>query len=1134
VVFLWLVNRQFHFKNRHSYDKKPLQPLKKPAKALKKAGKTLKNAAKRIRKKKGGLDDNLEEDVVLAEEDAKKLAEQNNYKSFQTFLEDFEDEDEDDEAIESSIPNDTQKKESGSLSASETRAKEKRKDLLHLASKIEVFSYLSPRAVSDILKYVEYVDFKNVGDVVFDTETLDGSMYAVVSGEVTTSLSIHGDTGPTSRDTDSDPDFSFVAGPGEVITSMLSIITSLVREYQLQDASMVLSKIGDMLGDNKIVIPQGMNVKAITTKPNTCLLRIPSQCFVAILERFPKDIYNICQTIVARLQRVTILTLVKFLGLDAGILGMRGPSVASSGGMIPEKVPRNTTTEWSDFEQSMLDDSSIMPTTLSAITAAASLLGLSSENSQELKDGASIVHAPPGSIICSKGEPPNAIYLILKGSLEVGLEKNVMLKNNGVPSTTAQNGEHKKARRTRPSNVQPPFANQDQNSSFKPLFSATPGNWVGLFSCFTHDASFITVRNPEDAVSSAMLLKIPVNTFERVVSRYPRVLIHCLLDIIDTVGDGANLCVSPSMFLLDMSLDWMHVEAGEFISVRGEPCDSMFVVLNGRLRAESSKEDSKSLSNHEEYGRGATIGELEALAEGNWAHNVYAIRHCEVARIPSRVINILMEIFPGAGLHFARVIASQLHSRKGLDKPMMNSESSLLPSYALSIATIAVVPLTEEVDVQEFCSYLTNSLTAIAPTKLLTKKDTKERVGDDFFKHRNTMLKVKMTRILGDVEESNRLVVYESDYKYTWWTKLCIQQADCVLIVVDSKNAPELKRVEECLAWANKAKNVRIELVVIQSSLSQEVSSGEEHASDNLNNWSEQRPWISKHHLIRCSFADHMQDFRRMSRRITGQSIGLVMGGGGARGLAHLGIIKALNEVGLAVDMVGGTSQGAFVGALLARNPDDYDLIAECVHEMANDMSSISNKLRDLTFPLTSFFSGHHFNRGIQKILKNARIQDFVLNFFCVSVDISNSCQMVHTKGLAWKYVRASMTLTGYLPPISEDNRLLVDGGYMNVVPADVMADMGAKKIIAVDVSKEDKTVFYEYGTELSGLWLLWNSWNPFVQTVKVPSMGDINERLSWVSSESAKKVIIKNKVDLFLRPPVGHIGTLEFDKIGK
>ena len=104
----------------------------------------------------------------------------------------------------------------------------------------------------------------------------------------------------------------------------------------------------------------------------------------------------------------------------------------------------------------------------------------------------------------------------------------------------------------------------------------------------------------------------------------------------------------------------------------------------------------------------------------------------------------------------------------------------------------------------------------------------------------------------------------------------------------------------------------------------------------------------------------------------------------------------------------------------------------------------------------------------------------------------------------------------------------------MNVLPADVMSQMGAKKIIAVDVAKEETSEYYDYGTELSGLWLLCNSWNPFVQTVKVPSMGDINERLSWVSSERMKKDIINSKVDLFLKPPVNHIGTLDFDKIGK
>lgn len=802
-------------------------------------------------------------------------------------------------------------------------------------------------------------------------------------------------------------------------------------------------------------------------------------------------------------------------------MSARGTSAAASGGMLPEKKPRNTTIEWNEFEKSRLSHSNITPTTLSAITVAASLLGLSSENSQELMEGASIVHAPPGAFVSGKEEPSNAIYLILEGTLEVGLEKNVAIGRTRPQVPSFDGSERRKAWRTKqPSSRLMSLANQDQSSSFKPLFIATPGIFCGLSSCFTR-SSLISVRNPAHAKDSAMLLKMSASTLESVVSRHPRVLIRCLLDIIDMIGDGANLCVSPPMFLLDMSLDWMHVEAGEFISVKGEPCDSIFVVLNGRLRAESSKYDSKGQQNHEEYGRGATIGELEALAEEDWAHDVCAIRHCEVARIPSRIITILMRLFPTAGLHFAKVMAKQIQKR--LDNKPMNSEriSSLLPSYDLSIATIAVVPLTEEVDVSTFCSHLTNSLTSIAPTKRLTKGDVKERVGIDFFKQRNTMLKVKLTRILGDDEENNRLVVYESDYKYTWWSKLCIQQADLVLLLVDSRNAPELNRVEELLAWANTVKNVRIELV-IQSSPSQEVSS-------LMNNWSEKRPWISNHHVIRYDFEE---DFSRMSRRITGQSVGLVMGGGGARGLAHLGIIKALNEAGIAVDMVGGTSQGAFVGALLARNPDDYDLLAEAVQDFATEMSSISNKLRDLTFPLTSFFSGHHFNRSLQKILKDARIQDFVLNFFCVSVDISNNCQMVHTKGLAWKYVRASMGLTGYLPPISENNRLLVDGGYMNMVPADVMSNMGAKKVIAVDVSAEAKTEFYNYGTELSGLWLLCNSWNPFVQTVKVPSMGDINERLSWVSSEITKKDNIKNKVDLFLRPPVGQFGTLEYDKI--
>lgn len=391
------------------------------------------------------------------------------------------------------------------------------------------------------------------------------------------------------------------------------------------------------------------------------------------------------------------------------------------------------------------------------------------------------------------------------------------------------------------------------------------------------------------------------------------------------------------------------------------------------------------------------------------------------------------------------------------------------------------------------------------------------------------------------MEESYRLVVYQADMKYTWWTRLCIQQADCILLVVRAEKAPPQKKVEACLSWAFSALNVKIQLVVLQTSQAYVDDDDDDdveaimnpaamESSDQLNDWSEQRYWIAGHHLIRMPFHKHEPDFTRMCRRVTGRSVGVVLGGGGARGLAHIGVIQALNEAGIMVDFVGGTSQGAYIGALYAMNPDDFNALVKAARFMAETMSNVMEKLLDLTLPLVSFFNGYRFNRGIQKSLGKRRIQDFILNFFCVSCDIRNNVQVVHTKGVAWKYVRASMSLQNYLPPLSEEGSLLVDGGYMNVLPADVMKQMGAKTVIAVDVTQEVILDNYEYGTHLSGWYLLWNSWNPFVKTVKIPSMGDISERLAWVSADRHKKKV-KEHIDLFLEPPVANYGVLEYDK---
>merc|ERR1712071_115978 len=197
---------------------------------------------------------------------------------------------------------------------------------------------------------------------------------------------------------------------------------------------------------------------------------------------------------------------------------------------------------------------------------------------------------------------------------------------------------------------------------------------------------------------------------------------------------------------------------------------------------------------------------------------------------------------------------------------------------------------------------------------------------------------------------------------------------------------------------------------------------------------------------------------------------------------------------------------------------------------MAASMSDWKEKLWDLTLPITSLFSGHRFNVGLRKFFGKLRIQDLVLDFFCVSTDLQANKMVVHTTGLLWKCVRASMSLVTYLPPISEGTSLLADGGYTNLVPADVMRARGARIVISVDVSDEDCIEYHDYGVQLSGWWLLLNSMGPFTKTVRVPSMGDLNYKIAWVSASQYKNQVIENS-DIHLVPPVGKYGTLEYDK---
>jgi len=192
------------------------------------------------------------------------------------------------------------------------------------------------------------------------------------------------------------------------------------------------------------------------------------------------------------------------------------------------------------------------------------------------------------------------------------------------------------------------------------------------------------------------------------------------------------------------------------------------------------------------------------------------------------------------------------------------------------------------------------------------------------------------------------------------------------------------------------------------------------------------------------------EDIHRLARFVSGRAVGLVLAGGGARGFAHIGILKALTEAGVPIDQLGGTSMGAIIAAGVAAEWDTRDLAKRLRHAFVE-----TNPLSDYTFPLIALFRGRKVSQLLRQNFGEIRIEELPKPFFCVSSDLTSGRIHVHRSGPLWRALRASVALPGILPPVTHHGHLLVDGGVMNNLPVDVMAQNPHGPIIASDVTGE-------------------------------------------------------------------------------
>uniref|UniRef100_A0AAX7STN0 lysophospholipase n=1 Tax=Astatotilapia calliptera TaxID=8154 RepID=A0AAX7STN0_ASTCA len=799
----------------------------------------------------------------------------------------------------------------------------------------------------------------------------------------------------------------------------------------------------------------------------SAVLRLPAAAFQSVFEKYPETLVRVIQIIMVRLQRVTFLALHNYLGLTTELFN---PVVLFH---LPSWLLLRLSSVW--FFCTCQDPS--------------------------LLDGrVNLRQVKAGSVVGHQGDQDVSVAFVISGLLHV-------------------------------------YQRMIDREEETLLFVTHPGELVGHLAVLTGEPLIFTVRAHRDCT----YLSISKAHFYEIMREEPRVVLNVAHTVVKRM--------SPFVRQIDFALDWMAVEAGRAVYRQGDKSDSTFIVLSGRLRSVIAKDDGKKeLAG--EYGRGDLIGVVEALTHMNRATTVHAVRDSELAKLPEGALNSIKRRYPQVVTRLIHLLGQKILGNMqqvtgplaarslGLHTPTSKWDAG---NPVSNLSTVAILPVSEEVPLTAFTLELQHALCGIGPTLLLTSDNIKQRLGSAAL---DSVHEYRLSSWLGQQEDIHRIVLYQSDPSLTPWTQRCIRQADCIIIVGLGEQEPTVGELERMLE--SSAVRAQKQLVLL-------------HREDGppprgTAEWLNMRSWISRHHHLCCprrvfsrrslpklrelyqrvfeKCPDRHSDFSRLARILTGNSIALVLGGGGARGCSQVGILRALNEAGIPVDMVGGTSIGSFMGALYAEEKSISRMRVRA-HEWAMGMTSYFKKILDLTYPVTSMFSGASFNSSISSVFKNKQIEDLWLPYFNITTDITASAMRVHTDGSLWRYVRASMSLSGYLPPLCDpkDGHLLMDGGYINNLPADVARSMGAKVVIAIDVGSRDETNLTNYGDYLNGWWLLWKRFNPLAEKVKVLNMAEIQTRLAYVCCVRQLELVKDSDYCEYIRPPIDRYGTLEFGK---
>jgi len=519
---------------------------------------------------------------------------------------------------------------------------------------------------------------------------------------------------------------------------------------------------------------------------------------------------------------------------------------------------------------------------------------------------------------------------------------------------------------------------------------------------------------------------------------------------------------------LESEVRVVEIEGQRSLFEQGDRADGMYIVLHGRLRAvRMNAEGSEQVLG--EVGRGGYVGELALLLGSTRSASVRAVRDGTLLHLSDAGFRELVNRHPSAAMDVARTLARRA-----------DAAQRQVPTDAFR--TIAVIPISAQARAEGVTDELIASLSLHGTTATVRMPAAGALIPAE-----------QLTRL----EQEHEQVAYVGRWAEPLWNQRCLRQADLVLLVASDDEAP-------CAPpeWL-RGFLLPTHLVLL-------------HSKDGLPRGT--AGWLAlgqyrEHHHVRRS---EPEDVRRLARILCGRATGLALSGGGSRTTAYIGVFKALQECGVTLDMVAGTSGGAMLGAMYALRMDPQAML-ESIRRLGNAPFYL-----DLGPPMVSMLGGRVMNRILRSFYGDYGVEDTPITMMPVCASLGKSGPFVPARGPLWRAVQASSAVPGVFPPVAWDGDLLVDGGIVDNLPADVLLPSCSRgRILAADVSAAPRFPPSPDDLHATGGWTaLWRRWTG---AARPPALLDILQTSACIASNARLGSTLKN-VDLHIQPLLGGV----------